>query len=139
MIALARWLYRKVDGVFLKGGWEDIQPPLVGNPPMPDFTNYGVVEFGDADQPDLVLHRFDVALGKRFATVQELATSVDSDMLDRAQATSRQRDILAMVAFAIRQSNPTAWNAMTLAQKKTATFVGADIWRDIRIFVEKNR
>lgn len=62
-----------------------------------------------------------------------------AQMLDQqATLTSRQKDILAMVAFAIRQSNVTAWNAMTLAEKKTAVLAGADTWKSMRVFVENN-
>lgn len=135
---VAKYLYRKSDGVFLSGGFVDVQPPMIGDPPAPDFATYGVAEFGDADQPDPLLHRFDAALGKRLATPEELAAAADSATTQRAHATSQQKDILAMIAFVVRSKDPAAWAALTLAQKRAATLANADIWRDIRVFIEKN-
>lgn len=128
-MAIAQFLYRKADNVFLWGGFYDVQNP--------DPALYGIVEFGDADMPDRMRHRFDAITGKRLATAEELAVAADADLDTLAQRTSRQKDILAMVAFIVRQSNVTAWNAMTLAQKRAAVLSGADVWRDIRVFIEK--
>lgn len=62
-----------------------------------------------------------------------------TQLLDKsAGMTSRQKDILATVALIVRQSNVSAWNAMTLAQKKTAVLAAADDWKSLRIFVENN-
>jgi hypothetical protein len=55
----AKYVYRKSDDVFIGGGFYDAQPPLVAGPPdadgnptqVPDYVNYGVAEFGDADMP----------------------------------------------------------------------------------------
>lgn len=66
------------------------------------------------------------------------ASNVDSDLTNTAQATSRQKDVLASIAWAIRFKDPAAWNALTGAQKKAAVLAEADNWRDIRIFIEKN-
>ena len=137
-MALSRWLYRKSDSLFLQGGGNlGLQPPLMGDPPLPDYTAYGVAEFADADQPSLHLHRYDAALGKRLATAQELADADDADTATRAQLTSRQRDILATVALIVRRSDPAAWTAMSAAQKKTAVLAAADQWRDLRVLVDK--
>lgn len=53
-------------------------------------------------------------------------------------ATSRQKDILAMVALVVRAKGLVAWNAMTLQQKKDATFAEADVWATLRDFAETN-
>lgn len=55
-----------------------------------------------------------------------------------AQATSRQKDVLATIAWVIRSRNVSAWNALTGAQKKAAVLAEADIWRDLRVFIEQN-
>lgn len=127
---VAKYLYRKSDGVFLGGGFYD--------PPLTDPVNFGIAEFPDADQPNLKRHRFDPTTGKRLATAQELADAAEADLTERSQRTSRQKDILATVAFIIRHKDPAAWDAMTGAQKRNAVQAGADQWRDIRIFIEKN-
>lgn len=143
-MAIVKYLYRKSDGVFLSGGSCDIQPPLITGPvvdgkptQVPDFTTYGVAEFGDADQPDLRLHRYDAVLGKRLATAPEQASHDDARVVDAAALTSRQRDILATVAFIIRRSDVVAWNATTPAQKKAAVLAAADVWRDLRVAIDK--
>lgn len=142
----SKWIYRQSDGVFLYGGFYDAVPPRKkdavenGQPvKVPDYDNYGVVEFPDADpHPDVRLHRFDPVEGKRLATAQEIAAADDAALTERSEATSRQKDILATCALIVRARNITGWNGMTLAQKKTATLAEADVWRDIRVFIEKN-
>lgn len=131
---VARWLYRKSDGVFLQGGFYDVPIPLIGGVPDPA---YGIAEFGDADQPDPRLHRYDPATGKRLATAPELAAQADADLTTQAALTSRQRDILATVALIVKRSNPTAWTSMTAAQKRAAVLNAADEWRDLRVLVDK--
>jgi hypothetical protein len=46
----------------------------------------------------------------------------------RYQRTSREKDILTTLAMIVRAKNLAAWNAMTVQQKKDATFAeaGAD-------------
>jgi hypothetical protein len=133
---VAHYLYRKLDGVFITGGCHEVYPPEVND--VPDFVTYGVAEFSADDQPDLVKDRFDPILGKRPATAAELAAAADAALQEGAQTTSRQKDILATCALIVRYSNPTAWTAMTVAQKKAATLAAADIWGDLRVFAEKN-
>lgn len=53
-------------------------------------------------------------------------------------ATSRQKDILAMVALVVRAKGLAAWNAMTVPQKVSATLAEADAWTTIRDFIETN-
>lgn len=56
---VATYIYRKSDRVFVCGGFYDAQPPMVAGPPdaegnptqVPDYVNYGVAKFGDADLP----------------------------------------------------------------------------------------
>jgi hypothetical protein len=65
-------------------------------------------------------------------------TATDTSITASAFVTSRQKDILATVAWALRLKDLAAWTALTTAQKKTAVLAAADDWRDIRVFIEKN-
>jgi hypothetical protein len=56
----------------------------------------------------------------------------------RYARTSREKDILTTLAMIVRAKNLAAWNAMTVQQKKDATFAEADVWVNIRDFVETN-
>jgi hypothetical protein len=132
-----RWLYRKSDGVFLSGGFFDVQLPTIGDPAVPDTANYGIAEFGDADTPDIKLHRYDAVLGKRLATAQELTDATTSALSATAQTDSRRLDIVATCALIVKRSNPTAWSNMTAAQKKAAVLAAADDWRDLRVLIDK--
>jgi len=51
-------------------------------------------------------------------------------------ATSRQKDIMAMVAFALQAKDPVAWAATTPAQKRAAVLAGAGTWRSLRALVD---
>jgi hypothetical protein len=53
-------------------------------------------------------------------------------------ATSRQKDVLATCAQVVRARGIAAWNAMTLVEKKNATLAEADVWANIRQFIEDN-
>lgn len=53
-----------------------------------------------------------------------------------ATATSRQKDILTLCACSVRGRNVAAWNAMTTQQKITATLAEADVWKNIREFID---
>jgi hypothetical protein len=69
----AKYVYSKSDGRFIGGGFYDAQPPLVGDPPAPDYVNYGVAEFADADVPGQT-DMYDPATGgKRPMSPEELA------------------------------------------------------------------
>lgn len=63
---------------------------------------------------------------------------IDTDITRLSQATSRQKDILASIAWAIRLKDPAAWAALTNVQRRNAVLAEADNWRDIRVFIEKN-
>lgn len=64
--------------------------------------------------------------------------TVTSAQTNDAMSQSRQKDILATIAWAIRLKDTPAWNALSLAQKKATALAAADDWRDIRVFIEKN-
>ena len=86
-MAIAKYVYRKSDGRFISGGFYDAQPPLVAGPndpitgmptQVPDYTNYGVAEFGDADVPSQT-EMFDPATGgKRPMTEAERERFLDT-------------------------------------------------------------
>lgn len=82
----AKYVYRKSDNVFIGGGFYDAQPPLVAGPldadskptQVPDYVNYGVAEFGDADLPTDT-EMFDPATGgKRPMTEAERERFLDT-------------------------------------------------------------
>lgn len=56
----------------------------------------------------------------------------------RYARTSREKDILTTLAMIVRAKDLAAWNAMTVPQKKAATFAEADVWVTIREFAELN-
>lgn len=53
-------------------------------------------------------------------------------------ATSRRKDVLATCALVVRARGIATWNGMTVQQKKDATLVEADVWSNIRDFIETN-
>jgi len=63
---------------------------------------------------------------------------IDADTTALSSVTSRHKDVLATVAWAIQFKDPAAWAAKTPAQKRTQVLAEADNWRDIRVFIEKN-
>jgi hypothetical protein len=54
------------------------------------------------------------------------------------QASSRDKDTLAIIALIVRAKGLAAWNGMTVQQKVTATLAEADVWTTIRDFIETN-
>jgi hypothetical protein len=65
-------------------------------------------------------------------------TAPETTAAMRYTRTSREKDILTTLAMIVRAKNLAAWNAMTIQQKKDATFAEADVWVTIRDFVENN-
>lgn len=66
------------------------------------------------------------------------AATIDAANLANATASSRQKDTLTTITWALRRSNIVAWNALTPAQQKAAVLAEADNWRDLRVFIERN-
>lgn len=56
----------------------------------------------------------------------------------RFTAMSRHKDVLTTCALVVRARGIAAWNAMTIAQKTSATLAECDVWENIREFVEVN-
>ena len=71
-------------------------------------------------------------------TPAQIATYQAGLLTAQFTATSRQKDILAMVGLVVRAKGLAAWNAMTTPQKVTATLAEADAWSAIRAFIETN-
>jgi len=97
-VVTAKFLYRTSDNRFLGGGFYDAQPPMVagpndadGNPTqVPDYVNYGVAEFGDADLPDIDRDLFDPATGgKRPMTEAEIAVLVTRPTLQMSKLQAK--------------------------------------------------
>src|SRR3990167_8026924 len=86
-----------------------------------------------------VLERWDGPMPR--PTDVEIAQAVEDytpavALAQTAQATSRQKDILAMLAVIVRAKDVAAWNGMTIQQKVSATLAEADVWKNIREFIE---
>ena len=119
----AKFIYRTSDNVFLGGGFFDAQPPMVagpndtdGNPTqVPDYVNYGVAEFGDADMPDMTKDRHNATTGKRRATAQELAAVAGQLADEDAERETGNKRVMA-VALALWECIPAP--TMTKAQLK---------------------
>lgn len=89
-MAMSTWVYRKVDGQFLRGGFYD---------PTFDPAVESVVQFPDADPtPDVRLSRFDAVLGKRLATAPELA-SYDAAVADTTAAADVDANLVIRAAM----------------------------------------
>lgn len=65
-----------------------------------------------------------------------IATGAALELSTIAQATSRQKDLLATLAVIVRVSNVTAWNGMTNQQRVDATLVEADRWKTFREWID---
>lgn len=127
--------FRDEQGRFLfepeNQGWR-----MAGMPPSPDPA-FSLIDVPEGVSPDPRTQRWDGT-----QVVARLAADVAAD--DRAErtqhitATSRQKDVLAMCALVVRARNITAWNAMTMVQKRDATLAEAAVWRNIREFIEDN-
>ena len=123
-MAKAKYIYRTSDNVFLGGGFFDAQPPMVagpndtdGNPTqVPDYANYGVAEFGDADMPDITKDRHDATTGKRRATAQELAAVAGQLADEDAERETGNKRVMA-VALALWECIPAP--TMTKAQLRS--------------------
>lgn len=138
-----RWAIITATGEFKAGGTFEPTLPLTGTDgsgnPIYDPA-YSVVDLPGETIPDRRRERYDATTPtkRRPATAQELATFDTADRSARFSATSRQKDVLATCALIVRAKNTAAWNAMTVAQKKSATLAEADVWMNIRDFAEDN-
>jgi hypothetical protein len=121
---VARYVYLKSNGRFAWGGFYDAQPPMIAGPndadgnttQVPDYVNYGVVEFGDADIPDLTNDRHDATTGKRRATAQELAEVAGQLADEDAERETGNKRVMA-VALALWECIPAP--TMTKAQLRS--------------------
>ena len=135
-----RYVYRKSDDRFVgPSGPYDVQPPPIpgpndpeGNPTqVPDYVNYGVAEFADADVPDLKLHRFDPATGgKRLATPEELAADKAAALDAQLNTALATGDVLLAAIFdrlpsIIAAVQAGKWDDAAKAKEQAAVRAGA--------------
>jgi hypothetical protein len=95
------------------------------------------------DNPDPRRHRYsgDPLNPIRDATLDELAAAVAAVAAEKVASftlTSRQKDVLTTCALIVRARGIAAWNALTTQQKVTAALAEANVWVDIRTFIESN-
>jgi uncharacterized membrane protein YidH (DUF202 family) len=67
-----------------------------------------------------------------------VAIDTAADNAAKFADSSRGKDVLAIIALIVRARGISAWNALTLQQKKDATLAEADVWITIRDFIETN-
>ena len=131
MGALNRWVYRVFDGLLVMG--EGADPSVY----LSDQVNYALVDLpDDAPIPTPRTQRAASATTLRAATAPEIAAYDASQLSARSQATSRQKDILAMLATVVRGRNVATWNALTGAQKVAAVLAEADVFKAMRDFID---
>lgn len=120
-----RWLIITASGQFISGGFY--------NPIIPD-ASHSVVHTNTII-PNIRTQKWD---GNSVInrTAQEIS---DYDTVEKQKlftTTSRHKNILADAAARVRSRNITAWNNMTIQQKKDNTILEADAWIGIRQFIE---
>ena len=57
-------------------------------------------------------------------------------LTEMALRESRRKDILSTCAVIVRARNISTWNAMTASQKVDATLAEANVWKNIREFID---
>lgn len=125
------WVYRKSDAMWMVRDVGD--PSLLFTQP----ANYTLVTLDRDDCPDPRLTRGQaIAPYIRAATAGEIAAFDAAGMAFKGH--SRNKDILTTLAVIVRAGNVSAWNAMTTAQKITATLALADTWASLRQWAEAN-
>lgn len=122
-----QWLIITATGEFVSGGFNA--------PAIPD-ASYSVVQTGNVI-PNRVTQKWNgsAVVAK---TAQEITAFQAAAELATFTATSLQKDVLATCALIVRAKGVTAWNNMTLQQKKDATLAEAGVWVSIRQFVENS-
>lgn len=119
-------LVEKATNEFIQDGrFED--PSLYDRLPMPRT-------------PDPLRERYSGNLAAPFVakSASETQAAITAAVVARAQTTSRQKDMLATIAWGLRARNVATWNSLTRAQKRAAVLAEADTWRDVRVFIETN-
>lgn len=70
-------------------------------------------------------------------TAAELAALAASDLSAQSLSTSRRKDVLTTCAMTARaRIGVSAWNALTPQQRVAQTQAEADVWRNIREFLD---
>lgn len=124
--------FKNKQGLSEAGPFEPSRPLLSADMYDPDYDVVIVPRM-----PDPRTERWDgTAIVAK--TAQDINAYDVAQRTTRFTATSRQKDVLATCALIVRAKNTPAWNAMTVDQKKTATFNEADVWTNIRDFIETN-
>ena len=110
-------------------GWRD------AGCPAPNDAAFSIVVIPNGTVSDQRIHKWNgsAVVAK---SVAELAAYDAAKLSASAQATSRQKDVLATCALVVRARGITAWNNMTTPQKVAATLAEADVWKNIREFID---
>lgn len=127
------WVYRVADGQLMMGRLHD-----AGVYPA-DSVNYALVTLEDSvPQPSPRLHRAASASAVRDATSAEM-TTYDQEVADKqADASYKDKDVLAMVAVILEKTD-TAFNTTdTNATQRTKVVAAAVRFNQRRKWVERN-
>ena len=134
-MSVNQWVYRIADGQLCLGDGPD---PVIF---LTDPVNYALIDLGAAETriPDPRTQRVVHATQQlRAATAVEIAAFDRVVNMAAFSATSRKKDQLADAAMWVRERDVAAWSAMTALQKRAAVIAAADVWRDLRSFIEDN-
>ncbi len=140
---MIKMLVHLATGEFRSGGFAESRPPITGsdvagNPIFdPAFV---VVDVPGEQIPDRLTERYDATqpTKRRAATAPEIAAFDTAERATRFAATSRQKDVLATCALIVRARGIAAWNGMSVQQKRDAALAEADVWSNVRDFIEQN-
>lgn len=105
-------------------------------PTIPD-SSYSIVIINNEKMPDPRTQKWN-GNDLTAKTAQEIAAYDANIKIINFTSASRQKDVLATIALVVRARGITAWNNMTIQQKKDATLAEADVWINIRQFIEDN-
>lgn len=123
-----RWLIVTASGEFVPGSGGYVDPvPVAGQ---------SVVMTGSrTPQPRTEKWGGSAIVAKSAAEIASFDAAANTA---KFTATSRRKDNLADAAARVRSRNITVWDNMTIQQKKDATLAEADVWVNIRAFIEDN-
>ena len=126
---MATWIARNVDGCWMVRAHGSEAAKILTHPDQ--YTSVDVP--GDA-VPHERLERYDAASPskRRPATAQEIAVYDQRELSKQCADQSMTPEVLTSLALAVRERDPSAWDALTDAQKKTTVTDAAAVWQSMR-------
>ena len=126
-----KWVIHTASGEFKFGGFYE---------PTPPDADHSVVTLTGAyaeTMPDQGTQKWNgsAVVAKTPTEINAYDTALLTEQV--VQEVRVKKDAVATIAWAIRFSNPAAWNAKTIAQKRQAVLDELENWKPIREFVQK--